>query len=292
MPMSTTPARSHSTPQNAANAMGVATRNVCASVSTTHLPSHLPPITRLSSHQTATSPNAPTRAVTHQAPRSSMRRLPRVFVAVLMSHPPQPRVSGASSWPRLALDPVDPAHHGRRGHEQQHQRLDQRDDVLGDAGAQVPSGRRRCAWRRRGTPTPGCRRGCCGPAGRWRCCRSRSRWRRRAAGSGRSRHPITSDVPASPASAPEIAMPSTMLRVMLMPAYRAAFGLAPTVRSSKPIVVFQSSHHTTTAASTARHQPEMQPVILVGEGPPEAGEERRAPGRRPRRPQRPISFDE
>ena len=40
-----------------------------------------------------------------------------------------------------------------------------------------------------------------------------------------------------------------------MPAYRAALGLAPTARNSKPVLVRKSSHQMNAAAPSARNSP-------------------------------------
>ena len=50
-------------------------------------------------------------------------------------------------------------------------------------------------------------------------------------------------------------MTSTQLRSTLIPAVRAALGLAPTVRNSKPVVLRSSSHHTAAAAARASRKP-------------------------------------
>ena len=60
---------------------------------------------------------------------------------------------------------------------------------------------------------------------------------------------------ASPASPPASSMASTQVRSTLIPAVRAALGLAPTVRNWKPIVLRFSSHHTPAAASRASRKP-------------------------------------
>ena len=60
---------------------------------------------------------------------------------------------------------------------------------------------------------------------------------------------------ASPARPPASSMTSTQLRSTLIPAVRAALGLAPTVRNSKPVVLRSSSHHTPAAAASASRNP-------------------------------------
>ena len=62
--------------------------------------------------------------------------------------------------------------------------------------------------------------------------------------------------PASPARAPARTMTTTKPRVTEMPAVRAARGLAPTARSSKPIVERLSSQATNTVARTASTNPQ------------------------------------
>ncbi len=46
--------------------------------------------------------------------------------------------------------------------------------------------------------------------------------------------PLISLAPAKPAKAPEIAITRMIVRLTPMPAYLAALGLMPTVRTSKP----------------------------------------------------------
>ena len=48
-----------------------------------------------------------------------------------------------------------------------------------------------------------------------------------------------------------IAMGITTVRPTFIPAYRAALGLSPTVRISKPMVVFHRSHQMTPAVTNA-----------------------------------------
>src|SRR5215472_11027931 len=79
--------------------------------------------------------------------------------------------------------------------------------------------------------------------------------------------PWTIVAAARPARAPEISMTVAQLRSTLIPALRAARGLAPTVRNWKPIVLRDSSQATTaTAASASR-----KPTLACGGGPPTCG---------------------
>src|SRR5262249_28249406 len=59
------------------------------------------------------------------------------------------------------------------------------------------------------------------------------------------------EVEASPARPPAISMTQIQDRDTLMPALRAAFAFAPTLRNSNPIVLRFSSHHTPTAQARA-----------------------------------------
>src|ERR1700753_1597014 len=63
---------------------------------------------------------------------------------------------------------------------------------------------------------------------------------------------VEADRPASP---PAISMTRIQVRVTLMPELRAAFGLAPTVRNSKPSVLRFISHHTPAAQASATRNP-------------------------------------
>src|SRR5215469_18108576 len=60
---------------------------------------------------------------------------------------------------------------------------------------------------------------------------------------------------ASPASPPPIAITSDQLRSTFIPATREAFGLAPMLRNSNPVVVRLSSHHTPNAQASASRKP-------------------------------------
>ena len=75
--------------------------------------------------------------------------------------------------------------------------------------------------------------------------------------------------PAVPASAPAMAMESTMVRFSLMPAYRAALRLKPHARSSYPKVVLFSSRYMIIARIIAISMPALtldtstyRPVML------------------------------
>ncbi len=61
--------------------------------------------------------------------------------------------------------------------------------------------------------------------------------------------------PAMPARPPAMIMTPASARLTLMPAVRAAFGLAPTARNSNPMVERSSSHQTKAAAPSARRNP-------------------------------------
>ena len=64
--------------------------------------------------------------------------------------------------------------------------------------------------------------------------------------------------PARPARPPAISIACTVELDTLMPAVRAAAGLAPTARSRKPMVLRESSHQTPSAAATARMMPTLK----------------------------------
>ena len=72
---------------------------------------------------------------------------------------------------------------------------------------------------------------------------------------------------ARPARPPAISMTSAQLRSTLMPALRAARGLAPTVRNWKPMVLRESSQATPAAAAIATRKP----TFACGGGPPTCG---------------------
>ena len=71
----------------------------------------------------------------------------------------------------------------------------------------------------------------------------------------------------SPARPPAIRNASTQTRSTLMPALRAALGLAPTVRNWKPTVLRESSQAVAAAAATAIRNP----TPTCGGGPPTCG---------------------
>ena len=73
--------------------------------------------------------------------------------------------------------------------------------------------------------------------------------------------------PPSPARPPASSMASTQVRPTLIPAVRAALGLAPTVRNWNPVVLRASSHHTPPAAASATRNP----TPTCGGGPPTCG---------------------
>ena len=72
---------------------------------------------------------------------------------------------------------------------------------------------------------------------------------------------------ARPARPPEISMTSAQLRSTLMPALRAARGLAPTVRNWNPMVLRLSSQATPATAARATRNP----TFACGGGPPTCG---------------------
>src|SRR2546429_1046772 len=71
----------------------------------------------------------------------------------------------------------------------------------------------------------------------------------------------------SPARPPAIRNASIQTRSTLMPALRAALGLAPTVRNWKPTVLRESSQAVAAAAATAIRNP----TPTCGGGPPPCG---------------------
>src|SRR5437667_8429492 len=71
----------------------------------------------------------------------------------------------------------------------------------------------------------------------------------------------------SPARPPAIRNASTQTRSTLMPALRAALGLAPTVRNWNPTVLRDSSQAVAAAAATAIRNP----TPTCGGGPPTCG---------------------
>src|SRR3970040_245622 len=68
--------------------------------------------------------------------------------------------------------------------------------------------------------------------------------------------PSTMPVPASPANPPLIIIARIVDPAMLMPAYRAAEGLKPTARNSKPLVERNRSHDTANTAASPRKKPQ------------------------------------
>ena len=70
--------------------------------------------------------------------------------------------------------------------------------------------------------------------------------------------PVISPAPASPAKAPEMAITATIVRLTPMPAYLAALGFVPTVRTSNPNVVRLRMNHTTTHSAIIEDEPEVQ----------------------------------
>ena len=52
-------------------------------------------------------------------------------------------------------------------------------------------------------------------------------------------------------------------RFTLMPAVRAALGLAPTARNSNPMVERSSSHQTKASGPQGQQEPEVQPVLAA-----------------------------
>ncbi len=67
--------------------------------------------------------------------------------------------------------------------------------------------------------------------------------------------PSTTPAPARPARPPERAMVNISRNLGRIPAYRAASGLAPTVRTSKPRVVRYSSHQIAATTRSATRIP-------------------------------------
>jgi hypothetical protein len=67
--------------------------------------------------------------------------------------------------------------------------------------------------------------------------------------------PVISPAPASPAKAPEKIITRMIVRFTPMPAYFAALGFVPTVRTSKPNVVRRRMNHTSAHSPTARKNP-------------------------------------
>ena len=70
-------------------------------------------------------------------------------------------------------------------------------------------------------------------------------------------------MPARPARPPAITMTPVSARLTLMPAVRAAFGLAPTARNSNPIVERSRSHQTKPGRQQGEEEAEVQPVVLA-----------------------------
>src|SRR5260370_32847457 len=79
--------------------------------------------------------------------------------------------------------------------------------------------------------------------------------------------PCTIVEAARPARPPAISITSAQLRSTLIPALRAARGLAPTVRNWKPIVLRLSSQATPATAARAIRNP----TLACGGGPPRCG---------------------
>ena len=69
--------------------------------------------------------------------------------------------------------------------------------------------------------------------------------------------PVISPAPAMPAKAPDSTITMMIVRPTPIPAYLAAFGLAPTVRTSKPKLVRLRTNHTSTHRLTASEEPEV-----------------------------------
>ena len=110
----------------------------------------------------------------------------------------------------LRLEPVEPTHDLVGSHKDQDQRLNDRDDVNGDAGLKLHRRRAVTHGAEEQRCRDDCRRDGSCRAGQWRSSRSHSR--RKSPACDSSSAPPPRRAPASPASPPESAIASTMLR--------------------------------------------------------------------------------
>ena len=153
----------------------------------------------------------------------------------------------------LAVRPPDRPDEPRGGDEHDHQRLDEEQQVERDAGLhlhQAAAGAQRAEQERRGDDAGRPVAGEQGEGDRVEA----------VAGADvvghlgdRARGPPST--PPSPASPPESDIARMIEPLALMPAYFAAVRLKPAARSSKPLVVLNRNHDTTTAMTSATTKP-------------------------------------